>query len=160
MKFKEAIIGMILGLLFWILFLMAISCSPTKRMNKLMRRFPGLVKIDTVLAHDTTITEHVRIDTMLTIRELSSNDTIIITQGIARQKIYIKDSIIYTTVECLPDTVIKIIERTYQMRPDSQAESVIRGKKTLAGTLSYYLIMIILVIAGIMVMIYIGRKFF
>ena len=60
------------------------SCSPQKRLNRIVRKHPELVKTDTIVVRDTirdTIsitTELVRLDTIFSLNEI--HDTITITK--------------------------------------------------------------------------------
>lgn len=99
-----------------LVFVALVGCSPAKRIDRLLDRFPGRIRADTTWVMDTVVSRSVRFDTVFTLGELR-RDTIVVREGLAVQKIYLRDSVIYTDVECLPDTIIREIVRTVNLRP-------------------------------------------
>jgi hypothetical protein len=70
-------------LLYISLIALLFSCSPQKRLNRLVKKHPELVKIDTITVRDTirdtinVTTELVKVDTIFSLNEI--HDTITIT---------------------------------------------------------------------------------
>jgi len=90
------------------------SCSPQRKLKKLLKKHPDLIKVssDTVFVQDTTIIENVFKDSIFSIsRIISSKDTIIYTHDRLTQKIYYKNDSIYLSGECESDTIVKEIPR-------------------------------------------------
>jgi len=88
-----------------------VSCSPQKKLNRLVKKHPELIKVDTIKVHDTTITEHVRKDTMLSWATLYDT-AYIFKDKLSIRVVRVNDSI-YIRGECLPDTIVKTIEVPY-----------------------------------------------
>jgi len=88
-----------------------VSCSPQKKLNRLIRKHPELIKVDTIKVHDTTITEHVRKDTMLSWATLYDT-AYIFKDKLSIRVVRVNDSI-YIRGECASDTIVKTIEVPY-----------------------------------------------
>jgi hypothetical protein len=91
-----------------ILSIFLISCSPQKRLQRLVKNNPELIRVDTIHFRDTinVITNEVYKDTLLTLKSISK-DTLIITKENLRIKTfynYHTDSI-FISGECQSDTV-------------------------------------------------------
>ena len=88
-----------------ILVFLLISCSPQKRLNRLITKYPSLVELDTILVRDTVVVENYNYDTTTLIR---THDTTVV---INNEKVVLKyfyDTLretIYHDVECIGDTV-------------------------------------------------------
>jgi hypothetical protein len=92
--------------LFFII-LSIVSCTPQKRLNRLVKKHPKLIKVDTILDIDTFVTESVKVDTFLAYNYLVENDTVIVVKDKLRlQYVKIHDTLMIEA-ECLPDTIIK-----------------------------------------------------
>jgi hypothetical protein len=89
--------------------LMAFSCSPEKRLQRLIRKHPELVKIDTIFISDTTIIKEVKADTSVKLIQFLKGDTITLIKERLLIKTYYNrhDSIIVTEGTCKADTIIK-----------------------------------------------------
>ena len=96
-------------ILFVILLAFLFSCSPQKRLNRLIKKHPELVKVDTIVVRDTirdtinVTTELVKIDTIFSLKEI--HDTITITKDNLTIRYYhdtIHDNV-YISGEC--DTI-------------------------------------------------------
>jgi hypothetical protein len=96
-------------LLYISLIALLFSCSPQKRLNRLVKKHPELVKIDTITVRDTirdtinVTTELVKVDTIFSLNEI--HDTITITKDNLTIRYYhdtVHDSI-YISGKC--DTI-------------------------------------------------------
>lgn len=96
-------------LIFVILIALLFSCSPQKRLNRLIKKHPELVKIDTIVVRDTirdtinVTTELVKIDTIFSLNKI--HDTITITKDNLTIRYY-HDTVydnVYISGEC--DTI-------------------------------------------------------
>jgi hypothetical protein len=88
-----------------------VACSPSRKLSRLIRKHPELVKVDTLRVHDTTITEHVRKDTFLNWNTLYDT-AYIYKDKLSIRVVRVNDSI-YIRGECLSDTIYKTIEVPY-----------------------------------------------
>ena len=81
--------------------LLLLSCSPQARLNRLVRKYPELVRTDTVWRKDTVVFYGTKTDTIIKIWQ---KDTVIIKKDQLTLKYYMRnDSTIYLEGEC--DTV-------------------------------------------------------
>jgi len=95
-----------------------VACSPSKRLARLVKKHPELVKVDTLRVHDTTITEHVRKDTVINWNTLYDT-AYIVKDKLSIKVVRVNDSI-YIRGACESDTIIKTINIPYsfvQPRP-------------------------------------------
>lgn len=83
------------------------SCSPERKLNRLLSKHPHLIERDTVFYKDTVIVQGVKKDTVFSLQNLLRSDTLIIVKDRLTQKIYYKDSLIYLSGECATDTIYK-----------------------------------------------------
>ena len=100
-----ALISVVLALL---LFLS--SCTPQRRLNRLLKRHPYLLQEQqTIIVHDTvTVTiPGTKVDTLFSINEL--RDTVYFTKEQLHVKTWIKNDTVYIQAEC--DTVTKTVIR-------------------------------------------------
>jgi hypothetical protein len=85
--------------------LLLVGCSPQKRLNRLITKFPQLTEIDTIYVRDTVVIESYNYDTTTIIR---THDT---TTVINNERVVLKyfyDTLretIHHDVECIGDTV-------------------------------------------------------
>ena len=81
------------------------SCSPEKRIARILKKHPELVKSDTVWHRDTIYTKSVEKDTTF---YFNQPDTVYMNEGKMHVKYYFnKDSTVYLQGKCDADTVIK-----------------------------------------------------
>ena len=88
-----------------ILVFLLISCSPQKRLNRLITKYPSLVELDTILVRDTVVVENYNYDTTTLIR---THDTTVVINNKKVVLKYFYDTLretIYHDVECIGDTV-------------------------------------------------------
>ena len=92
---------------FIILLAISFSCSPQKRLNRLLKKHPELVQTDTIWKTDTVIVEAVKIDTTFKFK----HDTITIVEDRLTVKTFFNyhDSTIYISAKCESDTIIREI---------------------------------------------------
>jgi hypothetical protein len=91
-------------LLFIITVLLLYSCSPQKRLHKLVTKHPELTRIDTIKIQDSVFVPGIKADTVFHFSVLK--DTIIITkEKLQIQLIEINDTI-YLNAKVEPDTII------------------------------------------------------
>ena len=87
--------------------LLIVSCSPQKRLNRLVKKHPELITIDTVRVIDTIIVENYSYDTT-TILRFNDSVTVINNEKVILKYFY--DTLrreIYHEVECIGDTIVK-----------------------------------------------------
>lgn len=107
-KFWNAVIKKVIGII--ILVFLISSCTPEKRLSRLIKKHPELLKIDTIFTQDTLIFKTVKHDSIFSIHEImGGKDTIIIQTDRLTQKIYTYRDSIYISGECAADTVIREI---------------------------------------------------
>ena len=126
---------------FIILLAILFSCSPQKRLNRLLKKHPELVQTDTIWKTVTVIVEAVKIDTTFKFK----HDTITIVEDRLTVKTFFNyhDSTIYISAKCESDTIIREIP--------VQVQSVTAKDTT---DWNFYL----LIILGILVFIALFRK--
>jgi len=93
-------------LIFWILLgiIMITSCSPERRLHRLLALHPELVQNDTIRIQDTTILPGVKIDTLVLFSQLK--DTVTITKEKLQVKLYAVNDTVYFWAEQESDTVV------------------------------------------------------
>lgn len=96
---KKAIPILILAALF--------SCSPSKRLSRLILKHPELVKSDTTYISDTTVINQIRVDTSF--KNEISRDTTTITKERLTIKYYNRGDTIFWSSKVEADTIIKEI---------------------------------------------------
>ena len=86
-----------------IILLMA-SCTPQKRLAKLVKKHPELVRVDTITVVDTftVVTPRTRIDTFYSIKQLI--DTVVLQKENLKVVTYLKNDTVYLNAEC--DTLV------------------------------------------------------
>lgn len=88
-----------------ILLVLFVSCDPAKRISRIVKRHPELVKVDTVWKKDTIISKVVQHDSLF---HFYQPDTVYIKEGKLTVKyIFNKDSTVYIQGKCDADTVFK-----------------------------------------------------
>lgn len=93
----------LLGIFFAIAFF---SCDPGKRISRIVKRHPELVKTDTVWRKDTIITQGAQKDSTF---HFYQTDTVFMKKDNLTVKYYFNhDSTIYLEGKCDPDTIIKM----------------------------------------------------
>ena len=87
--------------------ILLVACSPQKRMNRLIKKFPNLVQLDTIRIVDTVIVPTIEHDTT-TIFKVSTHDTVINSEKVFLKYFY--DTLtreIHHEYICFGDTIIQ-----------------------------------------------------
>jgi len=90
-----------------IIIILVISCTPQKRLNRLVRNHPYLSKIDTIKIVDTIVVPNYEYDTIETV---TYHDTTIIVNNEKIEARYYYDTLrkeIWHEITCKNDTIIK-----------------------------------------------------
>ena len=83
------------------------SCSPQKRLNRLVRKYPQLTQLDTIRIIDTIVIDNFNYDTIETV---NYHDTTIIVNNERIEARYFYDTLtqeIYHEITCKSDTIIQ-----------------------------------------------------
>ncbi|MDD2635757.1 MAG: hypothetical protein PHW82_09690, partial [Bacteroidales bacterium] len=131
------------------------SCTPQKRLNRLVALHPELVQTDTIRIRDTTIIPETRIDTSFNQDRLK--DTVIITKEKLTVKIHQVLDTVYVEAEREADTVVVVkevaVERVVTWTPE-------RGQNQAAPLFDLQsLLPIMIIIVGILFFVLIWRRF-
>lgn len=87
--------------------ILLVACTPQKRMNRLIKKFPNLVQLDTIKIVDTVIVPTIEHDTT-TIFKVSTHDTVINSEKVFLKYFY--DTLtreIHHEYICFGDTIIQ-----------------------------------------------------
>ena len=87
--------------------ILLVACTPQKRMNRLIKKFPNLVQLDTIRIVDTVIVPTIEHDTT-TIFKVSTHDTVINSEKVFLKYFY--DTLtreIHHEYICFGDTIIQ-----------------------------------------------------
>lgn len=107
-----------------LIILLLASCTPQKRLARLVKKNPELIRIDTVTVTDTftVITPRTQIDTFYSIKQLI--DTVRLEKENLRVLTYLKNDTVYLDAEC--DTLViekirtvKVPTKTIEVKKDS-----------------------------------------
>jgi hypothetical protein len=131
------------------------SCTPQKRLNRLIALHPELKTTDTIRIQDTTIIPATRIDTAF--HESKLNDTVIITKEKLKLKLHRIHDTVYVEAEREADTVIVVkevaVERVVTWTPE-------RGENQAAPLFDLQsLLPIMIIIVGILFFVLIWMRF-
>jgi len=85
-------------------FLLFASCSPQKRLHRLVKKHPELTQLDTIKIQDTVIVPGTNIDTVFSSSLL--HDTVTITQEKLQIRLIEINDTIYLNAKVEPDTII------------------------------------------------------
>jgi hypothetical protein len=123
--------------------LLLTACSPTKRFNRLIEKYPYLITSDTITVRDTITlyVPEVHTDTVVTLKELI--DTVTISKDRVTVKTWYvpKEKKVYIQGKCDPIYVTKIVERKI---PVKYYEKYPWWKKLLNNMLGFLIIFVIL----------------
>jgi hypothetical protein len=84
-------------------FLLILSCSPQRKLKRLIRKYPELTQNDTIVFRDTFYIKEVRVDTAILLSNL--HDTIIIIRDNLEIIANVFNDTLYITGRCLGDTI-------------------------------------------------------
>ena len=104
--------------------ILLVACSPQKRMNRLIKKFPNLVQLDTIRIVDTVIVPTIEHDTT-TIFKVSTHDTVINSEKVFLKYFY--DTLtreIHHEYICFGDTIIQ--------------EKIVQGEKVIYKELDWW----------------------
>lgn len=90
--------------LYIVVLLLLASCSPQKRLHRLVSKHPELSRVDTIKIQDTVIVPSIKTDTVFSSSLLK--DTVTITKEKLKIKLTEINDTIYLNAEVEPDTVI------------------------------------------------------
>ena len=128
-----------------LIILLFASCSPTKRFNRLIDKYPYLITSDTVVIRDTITLyiPEVHTDTVVTLKQLI--DTVTISKDRVTVKTWYvpKEKKVYIQGKCDPVYITKIVERKV---PVKYYEKYPWWKKLLNNMLGFFIIFVILYI--------------
>lgn len=99
---RYAIFCIIIGILCLCLY----SCSPSKRLRRLIRNHPELLVRDTIRFTDTVITQAIRTDTAFLARRLLTDTVTIYKDRLRIQLHQVRDSI-FVSAQVAADTIVK-----------------------------------------------------
>lgn len=87
------------------------SCSPQKRLNRLVRKHPELIQVDTLIIRDTVKISipSVKIDTFTTIQELKTFDTIYFDRDFVHVKVWEQNDTVFVSAKT--DPIYKTVYR-------------------------------------------------
>lgn len=123
--------------------LLLTACSPTKRFNRLIEKYPYLLTQDTLIVHDTITlyVPEVHTDTVVTLKELT--DTITLTNERVTVKAWYvpKEKKVYIQGKCDPIYITKIVDRKI---PVKYYEKYPFWKKLVNNILAFLIIFVIL----------------
>jgi hypothetical protein len=127
-----------------ILSLLLASCSPQKKLAKLMKEHPELFKdkVTVTVRHDTLISKEIHKDSV--INNIYSKDTVYIKEGRETVKyVYEQGSKAYISADVKADTIIKIVTDTVKSRTIIKE---VKAPKTGFEIFSEWAIIIILIV--------------
>lgn len=129
---------------------MLLSCSPAKRFNRLITKYPYLLTTDSVVVHDTVriFVPEVHTDTVVTLKELI--DTVVLTKDRVTVKAWYvpKEKKVYLQGKCAPVYITKVVTKKI---PVKYYEHYPWWKKFLNNALAFLLIFGILYLIYILV---------
>ena len=125
--------------------LLLTACSPTKRFNRLIEKYPYLITTDTITVRDTITlyVPEVHTDTVVTLKELI--DTVTISKDRVTVKTWYvpKEKKVYIQGKCDPIYITKIIDRKI---PIKYYEKYPFWKKLLNNMLGFLIIFVLIYI--------------
>lgn len=124
-----------------VLLAMLASCSPQKRLNRLLKRHPELFTELTTTRIDTVITTEVVTDTTFLLEGLLTGDTVFIEKEKLQIKMIRNLDSIYVYGHCRPDTLI--IERNVPVLTPATAKQPIMGKLIVFSIILMFIAIII-----------------
>jgi hypothetical protein len=123
-------------------FLLLASCSPQKRLHRLITKHQELTRLDTIKIQDTVIVPGLKVDTVFHSSVLK--DTVFITKKNLKIKLIEINDTIYLDAEVKADTVIFtkeiLVDRIVHVEPENSL------KKFLKKSQVYLLITVLLLI--------------
>jgi hypothetical protein len=136
--------------LYWVLLsaLCLVACSPQSRVSRLLHRHPELAACDTLTLTDTLVTQTVKADTMVCIRELY--DTLYLERGRLEMAVSRIADTIYVTGRCKADTVVitrrMAVERIRLVKPDNKAALIAKLPWIIGGIMAVCMVLVVLLV--------------
>jgi len=100
----------------WCIILILASCTPQKRLNRLVKKHPELIKVDTLSVYDTIHIETIKADTVFkdtTFLRLLRDTITVVNDRLRINTYHYRDSI-FIEGECIGDTIIREIRVPYK----------------------------------------------
>ena len=131
--------------IFFVLLLLMASCSPVKRHQRLVEKYPHVHQQDTLIMRDTIRIEipKEKIDTVFLTKNLV--DTITVIKDRLKIKMYAVHDSIYVSGECDTITVEKIIERKIPIRYYEKNPSWLKHAKNWLWIFLVFLLTVLLI---------------
>lgn len=130
---------------------MLLSCSPAKRFNRLITKYPYLLTTDSVVVHDTirVVVPEVKVDTVVDVQSLY--DTIFIQQEQLKVKVWMdREKKVYIQGQCDTVYIDKVITRTipvkYYEKPKVKTTFGAKIQSVVNGIFITFIILIIVYI--------------
>ncbi len=92
------------NIIYLLIAVLVISCSPERKLSRLITRHPELRRMDTIRIQDTTIIPGIRVDTV--IQHSALKDTVVINKEKLKLQLVEVNDTIYVNATQEPDTVI------------------------------------------------------
>jgi len=131
-----------------ILTILLISCSPQKRLSRLIKHHPELKVIDTLYIRDTIPIPRIQADTLLHIDSLF--DTVTFKKDRLKVSVLRLQDTLYLQGKCEADTIFvdrKIpVERIITVKPDRFGQLISRIPWLVIGLISIILLILFLII--------------
>jgi hypothetical protein len=128
--------------------MLVISCSPQRRLEKLLARHPELTARDTLLVRDTLITPGVTADTSLLLDHLP--DTVVIQKENLRLELVRLHDTLFVSGNCKSDTIIHTlevpVEKIRLVKPDKAALLIGKIPWIMAGLIAVSLALVLAVL--------------
>jgi hypothetical protein len=128
--------------------MLVISCSPQRRLEKLLERHPELTSKDTLMVRDTLITPGVTADTSLLLAHLP--DTVIIQKEKLRMELVRLHDTLFVSGNCMSDTIIRTlevpVEKIRLVKPDKAAMLIGKLPWIMAGLIAFSLSLVMVVL--------------
>lgn len=87
--------------------LLLFSCSPQKKLQKLLNKYPELVAADTVHFNDTVYTTAIKADSVFVLDTINRTDTFTLEKEKLKVKVILQKDSIYISGECQTDTIYR-----------------------------------------------------
>ena len=128
--------------------LLVISCSPQRRLEKLLAQHPELTARDTISMKDTLITPEVTVDTSFLLNKL--HDTVVIQKEKLRMEFVKLHDTLFVSGNCMSDTVIRTlevpVEKIKLVKPDKATMLIGKIPWIMAGLIAVSLVVVMVIL--------------